>query len=558
MDGLQFITSNPVRDGRRQAFSEAVARQTFEDSQADREIAADERARLATERENKAALDEAYRSIAAGQATGDTMQDELARSVAAIPGGGTASLEAIQARDAAAAAQAAAEQERADLERKRSDKLAELAADRGFQLLDLGAVAEAKASFESAGMKFPEQFYVDRGMQARTKLALKTAKQFYEHDPQNAAKFTASVMQGMSVDEAVQKFPPMQKSPGGATTYRDVVMPDGTIQTIAIAPGSTEGVPVTAGGQNVTPVPRTTPARARTQDFTVLLSDGSQATVPGQVIDGKFHPTLSNGYLGVSFDAGGDPSKIAEVYQRFGIPMPPDVAPPPVAPEKPGVISRTWDYIFGNGSEPQTATATPQSPPITRLPGGAGIEGVNAGQPAPVAGPATLPPLTSETAGQTGDGRTLYRNQDGSVSSERSITVTDPRLNGGRPTNIPSMFNGRQVEQNEAIDIIVRNGGIDPETGRRLESYNTIDEAVAAAKSRSAGLGTGAPAPVTSPSNTSPGEPVVTTEGLRFPDGEVVPIGGMIYQGGKRFIVQSITPDPATGELIVNVTPTGQ
>lgn len=467
MDGLQFITSNPVRDGRRQAFGEAVARQKFEDSQADREIAADERARLATERQNKAALDEAYRQIAAGQATGDTMQDELARSVAAIPGGGEVGLEAIQARNEAAAAQAAAQQERVDLERKRSDQQAELASNRGFQLLKLGAVAEAKAEFERAGMNFPPQFYTDRAMQARTEQALKTAKQFYEHDPQNAAKFTAAVMQGMSVDEAVQKFPPMQKSLGGATTYRDVVMPDGTIQTIAIAPGSTEGVPVTAGGQNVTPVPRTTPARARTQDFTVTLSDGSQATVPGQVIDGRFQPTLSNGYLGVSFNAGGDPSKIAEVYQRLGVPMPAGMAPPPVEqPEKPGFVSQLWDQITGAGSEPQTATAATPQPTWSdafasggNVPATTGLAGVNAGQPAPA--PAAAP-------------------------------VAAPA------------------------------------------------------------------APVTSPSNTAPGEPVVTTEGLRFPDGEVVPIGGMVYQGGQPFIVQSITPDPATGELIVNVTPTGQ
>ena len=50
------------------------------------------------------------------------------------------------------------------------------------------------------------------------------------------------------------------------------------------------------------------------------------------------------------------------------------------------------------------------------------------------------------------------------------------------------MYNAKEVSQDEAIDIIVKAGGKDPETGRKLEGYNSIQEAVKAAQARSAGI----------------------------------------------------------------------
>ena len=50
----------------------------------------------------------------------------------------------------------------------------------------------------------------------------------------------------------------------------------------------------------------------------------------------------------------------------------------------------------------------------------------------------------------------------------------------------------------------------------------------------------------------------VEPEGVRFQNGDFVPVGGAIEIGGTMHIVQSITPDPATGELIVNLGSTGQ
>jgi hypothetical protein len=100
-----------------------------------------------------------------------------------------------------------------------------------------------------------------------------------------------------------------------------------------------------------------------------------------------------------------------------------------------------------------------------------------------------LGPLGTEVTGKTTEGRPVVKNPDGSVSTERTITVTDSRLNGGRATNIPSMFGGKEVSEDEAIERIVKAGGKDPETGRSLPGYASIEEAVTAAEERSSGLG---------------------------------------------------------------------
>ena len=98
-------------------------------------------------------------------------------------------------------------------------------------------------------------------------------------------------------------------------------------------------------------------------------------------------------------------------------------------------------------------------------------------------------PLTNEVIGLTEEGRPIIRNEDGTMSSERTITITHPMINNGKPTNIPTIYNKKEVNQDEAINIIINSKGIDPETGRRLNSYDTLDEAVTAAKARSEQLG---------------------------------------------------------------------
>lgn len=100
-----------------------------------------------------------------------------------------------------------------------------------------------------------------------------------------------------------------------------------------------------------------------------------------------------------------------------------------------------------------------------------------------------LPPLGTEISGKTKQGRPIVKNPDGSISTERTITVTDPRINGGKPTNIPSMYGGKEVSEQEAIARVATAGGKDPETGEVLPGFNSIEEAVAAAQARSKELG---------------------------------------------------------------------
>ena len=77
----------------------------------------------------------------------------------------------------------------------------------------------------------------------------------------------------------------------------------------------------------------------------------------------------------------------------------------------------------------------------------------------------------------------------GDTASEYSITVENDQINNGRATNIPSIYDGKVVSEEEAIRRVVEANGVDPETGRTLPAFNSIPEAVAAAKERSDELG---------------------------------------------------------------------
>src|SRR5690606_23816994 len=76
------------------------------------------------------------------------------------------------------------------------------------------------------------------------------------------------------------------------------------------------------------------------------------------------------------------------------------------------------------------------------------------------------------------------------VSTELSITVTNPKLNGGKPTNIPSIWNGQRYNPETEEDAIVEQALA---SGQTFASFETIEEAVAAAEARSNSLSTGAP-----------------------------------------------------------------
>lgn len=99
-----------------------------------------------------------------------------------------------------------------------------------------------------------------------------------------------------------------------------------------------------------------------------------------------------------------------------------------------------------------------------------------------------MPQSTGDLYGFTPEGRQIIGNEDGSFSTERTITVTDPRINGGQPTNIPTMYGGQIVDDAMAADIIANSGGVDPDTGRALEGYPSIAAAERAAQQRSSSL----------------------------------------------------------------------
>lgn len=80
---------------------------------------------------------------------------------------------------------------------------------------------------------------------------------------------------------------------------------------------------------------------------------------------------------------------------------------------------------------------------------------------------------------------TPIRNPNGSVTTERSITINDERLNGGRATNIPTVWGGQVVPDSDAVENAVK-------SGRSFPSYDDVPTATSAAQQRSNDLGTGA------------------------------------------------------------------
>jgi hypothetical protein len=74
------------------------------------------------------------------------------------------------------------------------------------------------------------------------------------------------------------------------------------------------------------------------------------------------------------------------------------------------------------------------------------------------------------------------KNPNGSVSTEIEITVEDEALNGGKPTNIPSLWMTPsgiiEADFEQAIDLARKSGLLFP-------SFTSVDDAVNAAEERS-------------------------------------------------------------------------
>lgn len=110
------------------------------------------------------------------------------------------------------------------------------------------------------------------------------------------------------------------------------------------------------------------------------------------------------------------------------------------------------------------------------------------------------------------NGRPMLQNSDGSVSTEESITVTDPQLNGGKPTNIPSIWNGQRLREGQAVAAAMQ-------SGQRFPAFGSIDEAVQAAQARSSQLGVAVDAQM---NGGAPQAPQMARGGSMLPPREVM------------------------------------
>jgi len=82
--------------------------------------------------------------------------------------------------------------------------------------------------------------------------------------------------------------------------------------------------------------------------------------------------------------------------------------------------------------------------------------------------------------GRTYEGRPVVQNPDGSWSHERSITIEV----GGKHLNIPTMFGGKQVTPDKAVEILRKNKWIDPDNGRKIPVFDSAAEALKAAQEK--------------------------------------------------------------------------
>jgi hypothetical protein len=83
---------------------------------------------------------------------------------------------------------------------------------------------------------------------------------------------------------------------------------------------------------------------------------------------------------------------------------------------------------------------------------------------------------------KTWDGYPAIRNDDGIFSTRLTATVKDPALNGGKPTNIPTIWKGMRLEEPAAIAAAV-------ESGQQFPAFKSVKEAVTAAKALSDQIG---------------------------------------------------------------------
>lgn len=93
-----------------------------------------------------------------------------------------------------------------------------------------------------------------------------------------------------------------------------------------------------------------------------------------------------------------------------------------------------------------------------------------------------------QSVGRLPDGRVIVKNAGDSergpgFSTRYQVTEMTP----WGWMNIPTMFDGRQVDPEEAVRIVVESGGVDPDTGHGLPRFESLEQAEDAARRMSSG-----------------------------------------------------------------------
>tara|TARA_R110002020_G_scaffold68553_1_gene179346 strand:- start:887 stop:1183 length:297 start_codon:yes stop_codon:yes gene_type:complete len=80
----------------------------------------------------------------------------------------------------------------------------------------------------------------------------------------------------------------------------------------------------------------------------------------------------------------------------------------------------------------------------------------------------------------------------GSAVTQRMMSVSAHDVGIGNIDQhalIPTVYGGKPVTGLEAIKLIRKNKGVDPDTGLKIQVFNSVPESTQAARAQSAGLG---------------------------------------------------------------------
>ena len=145
---------------------------------------------------------------------------------------------------------------------------------------------------------------------------------------------------------------------------------------------------------------------------------------------------------------------------------------------------------------------------------------------------------------KTHDGLPAVKDAEGKDMSEFSITVTDKRLNGGKPTNIPSLWNGEVVSEDDAVENALK-------TGKQYKAFDSIKDAVDDAIRRSDAGGANAPVNYARGGNVEQMKKLFAEGGMMDDSGEQVN-GVEVPPGSLREeVADDIPAQLSEGEFVV-------